>query len=107
MLCLALILISGLAISAQSGSGGATTIRETVSADDIVECSRMLDQSTAEVRALKSQAAALEKLNAINGEIAAKKDEQIAEQKKLIAVYEKRKGTKISFLFGLIKFTKN
>lgn|GEM_PF-6771504 len=67
----------------------------------------MLDQSTAEVRALKSQAAALEKLNAINGEIAAKKDEQIAEQKKLIAVYEKRKGTKISFLFGLIKFTKN
>lgn len=66
----------------------------------------MLDQSIAEVRALKQKAAALEQLNAINKEIIAKKDEQIAEQKKLIDIYEKRRGTRISFLFGLIKFTK-
>lgn len=83
------------------------TTRETVSvSNDLAECSRMLDQSISEVRALKSQVAVLEKLNAVNSEIIAKKDEQITEQKRLIAIYEKRKGTKISFLFGLVKFTK-
>lgn len=67
----------------------------------------MLDQSIAEVRALKAKAAALEQLVAIQKDIIARKDEQIAEQAKLIAIYEKRKGTTISFFFGLIKIRKN
>lgn len=67
----------------------------------------MLDQSIAEVRALKAKAAALEELNDLNKQIIAKKDETIAEQKKLIEIYEKRKGTRISFLWGLIKIRKN
>jgi len=67
----------------------------------------MLDQSIAEVRALKAKAAALEQLAGIQKDIIARKDEQIAEQAKLIAIYEKRKGTTISFLFGLIKIRKN
>ncbi len=66
----------------------------------------MLDQSIAEVKALKDKAAALEELNRLNREIIAKKDETIAEQAKLIGVYEKRKGTTISFFFGLIKIRK-
>lgn len=67
----------------------------------------MLDQSIAEVRALKTKTASLEQLRGINNEIIGKKDEQIAELKKLIEIYEKRKGTTISFFFGLIKIRKN
>lgn len=67
----------------------------------------MLDQSIEEVRALKAKVAALESLRSINNEIIAKKDEQIADQAKLISIYEKRKGTTLSFFFGLIKFTKH
>lgn len=67
----------------------------------------MLDQSIEEVRALKAKVSALESLRSINNEIIAKKDEQIADQAKLIAIYEKRKGTTLSFFFGLIKFTKH
>jgi len=67
----------------------------------------MLDQSIAEVRALKSVVANLETLNSIKDQIIEKKDEQITGQKTLIEVYERRKGLRISFLFGLIKVTKN
>ena len=67
----------------------------------------MLDQSIAEVRALKAKTASLEQLRTINNEIIGKKDEQIAELKKLIEIYEKRKGMTISFFFGLIKIRKN
>lgn len=67
----------------------------------------MLDQSIAEVRALKEVAANLEKLNSIKDQIIVKKDEQIAGQKTLIEAYEKRKGLRVSFLFGLIKISKN
>lgn len=67
----------------------------------------MLDQSIAEVRAMKAYAAQLEKLAGVQSAIIAKKDEQILEQKRLVEIYEKRRGTKLSFLFGLIKFTKN
>ncbi len=66
----------------------------------------MLDQSIAEVRALKAKVAATEQLAAVRAEIITHKDEIIAEQKKLIDQYEKRKGTTLSFFFGLIKFRK-
>ena len=93
---------------AQSNGGGATTTPATASADDqLRDCTQMLDQSIEEVRALKAKAAALEQLVAIQKEIIARKDEQIAEQAKLISIYERRKGTTISFLFGLIKIRKN
>ena len=67
----------------------------------------MLDQSIEEVRALKAKTAAFEQLVDLQKQIITRKDETIAEQKKLIEMYEKRKGTRISFLFGLIKITKN
>lgn len=66
----------------------------------------MLDQSIAEVRALKAKVAAVEQLAAVRSEIIDRKDQVISEQKKLIDQYEKRKGTTLSFLFGLIKFRK-
>ena len=106
-LCLVLTAAAATAISAQSNAGGATTTQTTASADDLRDCAQMLDQSIAEVRALKAKAAALEQLAGIQREIIARKDEQIAEQAKLIAIYEKRKGTTISFFFGLIKIRKN
>lgn len=67
----------------------------------------MLDQSIAEVRALKAKIAVLEQLVALDERIIAKKDDAIADQAKLITMYEKRKGTELSFLWGLIKFRKH
>ena len=67
----------------------------------------MLDQSIAEVRALKAKIAALEQLVALDERIIAKKDDAIGDQAKLITMYEKRKGTELSFLWGLIKFRKH
>lgn len=105
---LVLTLAAATAISAQSEPSSAPTTRTTASVEsDLRDCSQMLDQSIEEVRALKAKAAALEQLVAIQKEIIARKDEQIAEQAKLIAIYERRKGTTISFLFGLIKIRKN
>lgn len=76
-------------------------------AEDLRDCTQMLDQSIAEVKAIMEKSAALAELVAIQKEIIAKKDEQIGEQKKLIDIYEKRKGTTVSFFFGLIKIRKN
>ena len=67
----------------------------------------MLDQSIEEVRALKVKVTALESLRSLNNDIIARKNEVIEDQKKIIAIYEKRKGTSISFFFGLIKIRKN
>jgi hypothetical protein len=67
----------------------------------------MLDQSIAENRALKDENGTLKKLHAVDKQIIAKKDETIADQKSLIEIYEKRKGLRVSFLFGLIKISKN
>lgn len=92
---------------AQSNDAGATTTRTIASAEsDLRDCTQMLDQSIAEVRALKAKVAAVEQLAAVRSEIIDRKDQVISEQKKLIDQYEKRKGTTLSFLFGLIKFRK-
>lgn len=112
MLILATFLILtaaiGTQISAQSGGSGAPTTQPTANAnDDLRECTQMLDQSIAEVRALKEKMRALEQLRNLDSQIISKKDEIIAGQKKLIDEYEKRKGLTVSFLFGLIKFRKN
>lgn len=105
-----LVLIAGLGtqISAQSGDGGARTTQTTASAesDELRDCVQMLDQSIAEVRALKARVASLEQLRSLDSQIIAKKDETIADQKKLIDIYEKRRGLRVSFLFGLIKISK-
>ena len=109
ILTVLLILTAGIAsqISAQSNDGGARTTQTTASADELRDCSQMLDQSIAEARALKAKVTALEQLVNLDNQIIAKKDETIGEQKKLIDLYEKRRGTRISFLFGLIKISKN
>jgi hypothetical protein len=110
ILALFLVLTAAIGnqISAQSGDGGVRTTPATQSvSDELRDCSQMLDQSIAEVRALKAKVAALEQLNGLNGQIIVKKDETIADQAKLIGIYEKRKGLRVSFLFGLIKVSKN
>jgi hypothetical protein len=57
--------------------------------------------------ALKTYAASLEKKSAIDEAIEKKQAETIDQQGKLIAIYEKKKGTTISFFFGLVKIKKN
>jgi hypothetical protein len=77
------------------------------SADDLKECTQMLDQTLDELKALKGYAASLEKRTAIDDAIQKKQSETIDQQGKLIAIYEKKKGTTISFFFGLVKIKKN
>jgi hypothetical protein len=67
----------------------------------------MLDQSIEENRALKKENASLTKLHSVDKQIIANKDDTIDQQGKLIAIYEKKKGTTISFFFGLVKIKKN
>jgi hypothetical protein len=67
----------------------------------------MLDQTLDELKALKGYAASLEKRTAIDDAIQKKQSETIDQQGKLIAIYEKKKGTTISFFFGLVKIKKN
>ena len=72
----------------------------------MADCSQMLDQSERELKATRQVLEGYKKLAAVNEQIIQQKDLIIAEQKKLIDMYEKQKGTTFSFLFGLIKFTK-
>jgi regulator of replication initiation timing len=82
--------------------------QKTVSADDeLRDCSQMLDQSIEENRALKKENASLTKLHSVDKQIIANKDDTIDQQGKLIAIYEKKKGTTISFFFGFVKIKKN
>jgi chromosome segregation ATPase len=77
------------------------------SEDDLKECTQMLDQTLDELKALKAYAASLEKKSSIDEAIEKKQAETIASQGKLIAIYEKKRGTTISFFFGLVKIKKN
>lgn len=67
----------------------------------------MLEQSLAEIRALRSHSAALQALATANEEVIRKLQFQIEEQRKLIELYERRKGIRVSIFFGLLKITKN
>jgi hypothetical protein len=67
----------------------------------------MLDQTLDELKTLKSYAASLEKKSAVDDAIEKKQAETIDQQGKLIAIYEKKKGTTISLFFGLVKIKKN
>lgn len=66
-----------------------------------------LDRAEAVIATLQDQHKADQKLNAKNDDIIANRDKTIADQDKLIKQYEKRKGTTVSFLFGLIKIRSN
>lgn len=107
ILCLTATAALATATSAQSSSGGVTTTQTTQNANrDLSDCVQMLDQSIAETRALRSQSAALQALIAANDEVIKRLRSQIEEQQRLIETYERRKGVRVSFLFGLIKITK-
>ncbi|MCV4753020.1 hypothetical protein OFC37_26480, partial [Escherichia coli] len=67
----------------------------------------MLDQSIEEVRAQRELIERLEQLNKVLTDLLLLRNQQLEDQKKLIEVYEKRRGLRISFLFGLIKISKN
>ncbi|MBT0646927.1 hypothetical protein KJJ93_28480, partial [Escherichia coli] len=71
------------------------------------DCSQMLDQSIEEVRAQRELIERLEQLNKVLTDLLLLRNQQLEEQEKLIEVYEKRRGLRISFLFGLIKISKN
>jgi hypothetical protein len=65
-----------------------------------------LEKSEALNKTLEALVEKQNQLLALNDEIIKKKESIIADQADLIAIYEKRKGTTISFFFGLIKFRK-
>jgi hypothetical protein len=101
------ILLLATATSAQSVESSAKSIPTTPNADDLKDCTQMLDQTLDELKQLKTYAASLEKKSAIDEAIEKKQGETIDQQGKLIAIYEKKKGTTISLFFGLVKIKKN
>ncbi len=62
-----------------------------------------LEKAERLVTALEAENAALRRLNAVNEQILTAKETVISEQIKLIEIYKKQSGRKISFLFGLVK----
>ena len=62
-----------------------------------------LEKAERLVTALEAENAALRRLNAVNEQILVAKETVISEQIKLIEIYKKQSGRKISFLFGLVK----
>ncbi len=62
-----------------------------------------LDKAERLIATLDAEIAARKRLDAVNEEILAAKNAVIAEQVKLIEIYKKQSGRKISFLFGLVK----
>ncbi len=62
-----------------------------------------LEKAERVITALEAENAALRRLNAVNEQILVAKETVISEQIKLIEIYKKQSGRKISFLFGLIK----
>jgi hypothetical protein len=102
------ILLAATATSAQSAESSASSIPKTANvADDLKDCTQMLDQTLDELKALKAYVVSLEKKAAVDDAIEKKQGETIDQQGKLIAIYEKKRGTTISFFFGLVKIKKN
>ncbi|MBK8150849.1 MAG: hypothetical protein IPK58_22260 [Acidobacteria bacterium] len=62
-----------------------------------------LDKAERVITALEAENAALRRLSAVNEQILTAKETVISEQIKLIEIYKKQSGRKISFLFGLVK----
>ena len=62
-----------------------------------------LEKAERVITALEAENAVLRRLNAVNEQILTAKETVIGEQVKLIEIYKKQSGRKISFLFGLIK----
>ncbi len=80
----------------------------TLATDDLCEQRLLkaldaLDKAERLVTALEAENAALRRLNAVNEQILTAKETVISEQIKLIEIYKKQSGRKISFLFGLVK----
>lgn len=100
-----LIFAFALTVSAQTENKTITISQETAD-----KCAKAFDEVIAVrqvVIALQTEIEKRKELQKISDDLIAKKDEVIANQNKLIIEYEKRKGTTLSFLFGLIKFRKN
>ena len=94
--------------STRRASNGASVIPVSCATDDLCEQRLLkaldaLEKAERLVTALEAENAALRRLNAVNEQILTAKEAVIAEQVKLIEIYKKQSGRKISFLFGLIK----
>lgn len=87
------------------------TVQNTVVRDDelaianqrLAKALDALEKAEKLIAALEAEIAARKRLDAVNDELLATKNAVIAEQTKLIEVYKKQSGRKISFLFGLVK----
>ena len=62
-----------------------------------------LEKAERVITALEAENAALRRLSVVNEQILTAKETVISEQIKLIEIYKKQSGRKISFLFGLVK----
>lgn len=94
--------------STRRALNGASVIPVSCATDDLCEQRLLkaldaLEKAERLVTALEAENAALRRLNAVNEQILVAKETVISEQIKLIEIYKKQSGRKISFLFGLIK----
>lgn len=94
--------------SSQTTQPVVITAQRTDALDDVCEqrLAKTLDaleKTQALVKALEAQIATLNRLNQVNAELLTAKDGIINDQAKLIEIYKKQTGRKISFLFGLVK----
>jgi len=95
-------------VSIQRVSNGESETRASCATDDVcdqrlVKTLDALEKAERLIASLDAEIAARKRLDAVNEEILAAKNAVIAEQTKLIEIYKKQSGRKISFLFGLIK----
>ena len=89
-------------------SSGGNVIPATSATDDVCEQRLLktldaLEKTERLVSALEAENAAIRRLNAVNEQILTAKETIIGEQVKLIEIYRKQSGRKISFFFGLVK----
>lgn len=89
---------------ARSGDSGADD--GAVCNSRLLKALDALDRSEALIKTLQDQHVTDAKLIAKDDEIHAKDQKTIVDQDAVIKTYEKRKGTTVSFLFGLVKIRK-
>lgn len=105
---------SSVAVSAsiQRVSNGESVIRTSAATDDdalaianqrLAKALDALEKAERLIKALEAEIAARKRLDQVNQEIIEAKNGLILEQSKLIEIYKKQSGRKVSLLFGLVK----
>ena len=93
-------------------SNGANAIRTPSATDDdalaianqrLAKTLDALEKAERLIKTLEAEIEARKRLDQVNEEIIEAKNGMILEQAKLIEIYKKQSGRKVSFLFGLVK----